>query len=78
VLLAFGPESNAIPFAREDLRVKQDSEILTDEEFQPVMIMGCAWSTIDPAYFPDAPLVWTVERDGVPLAVVKLPATPQP
>jgi hypothetical protein len=42
------------------------------------MIMGCAWSTIDPAYFPDAPLVWTVERDGVPLAVVKLPATPQP
>ncbi|MBF8260588.1 MAG: hypothetical protein HW376_117 [candidate division NC10 bacterium] len=73
-----GPESNAIPFAREDLRVKQDSEMLTDDEFQPVMIMGCAWSTIDPAFFPDAPLVWTVERDGVPLAVVKLLATPQP
>jgi hypothetical protein len=73
-----GPESNAIPFAREDLRVRDDAEMLSNEDFQPVMILGCAWSTIDPAFFPDAPLLWTVEREGVPLAVVKLLATPQP
>ena len=73
-----GPESNAIPFARQDLRVKDDAEMLSDEDFQPVMILGCAWSTIDPAFFPDARLLWTVEREGVPLAVVKLLATPQP
>jgi hypothetical protein len=73
-----GPDANAIAFAREDLRVKQDSEMLTNENFQPVMVVGCAWATINPAYFPDAPVVWTVEREGVPLAVVKLLATPQP
>ncbi len=73
-----GPESNAIPFAREDLRVRQDSEMLTDDDFQPAMILGCSWSTIDPTFFPDAPQVWTVERDGVPLTIVKLLATPEP
>jgi hypothetical protein len=66
-----GPESAALAFAREDLRVKDDAEILTDPDFQPTMIIGCAWATIEPGFFPEAPLLWTVEREGVPLAIVK-------
>jgi hypothetical protein len=71
-----GPEDNAIPFAREDLRVRDQSVMATDEDFQPVMLVGCAWATLSPSFFPEAPVLWTVEREGVPLAVVKL-LTPQ-
>jgi hypothetical protein len=71
-----GPEDNAIPFAREDLRVRDQSVMATDEDFQPVMIVGCAWATLSPSFFPEAPVLWTVEREGVPIAVVKL-LTPQ-
>jgi len=37
-----------------------------------------AGQTVNPDFFPDAPLLSTVQRDGVPLAIVKLLATPQP
>jgi hypothetical protein len=69
--------SNAVPFAREDLLVKDDSEIATDG-FQPTLILGCSWATVEPDFYRDAPLLFRVERDGVPLAVVKLldPAPP--
>jgi hypothetical protein len=33
--------------------------------------MGCSWATIDPQFFPGDPIVWALERDGVPLAIVK-------
>jgi len=73
-----GPEANAIPFAREDLRLLEDSEMATNDNFRPVLIVGCSWATVNPDFFPDAPLLSTVQRDGVPLAIIKLLATPQP
>ena len=73
-----GPEDNAIPFAREDLRLRDDSEMVTNDEFQPVLILGCSWATVNPDFFPEAPLLWSVERDGVPLAIVKGLAFPVP
>jgi hypothetical protein len=50
----------------------------TSNHFRPMLIVGCSWVTVDPNFFPDAPVLWSVERDGVPLAIVKLLATPQP
>jgi hypothetical protein len=73
-----GPESSALAFAREDLRVRDDAEIASDADFQPWAIVMCNLATVNPAFFPDAPVLLTVERDGVPLAVVKLLATPEP
>ncbi|HET7010072.1 MAG TPA: hypothetical protein VFI11_04800, partial [Anaerolineales bacterium] len=73
-----GPESNAAAFAREDLRVRDDAEMATNPDFEPWAIMACSLPTIDPDFFPDAPVLWTVEREGVPLAIVKLLATPEP
>jgi hypothetical protein len=73
-----GPESNAIAFAREDLRVRDDAEMLRDSAFQPWAILACNLPTIDPTFFPEAPVLLTVEREGVPLAVLKLLATPTP
>ena len=73
-----GSEASVIPFAREDLILRDDSEMATNDEFQPVLILGCSWATVNPDYFPDAPLLWSVEREGVPLAIVKSLATPGP
>jgi hypothetical protein len=73
-----GPEGNAIPFAREDLHLRDDSEMATNDEFRPVLILGCSWATVNPDFFPDAPLLWSVERDGVPLAIVKDLSIPVP
>jgi 4-amino-4-deoxy-L-arabinose transferase-like glycosyltransferase len=70
--------SNALPFARDDLLVKDDSEITTDPSFHPTLILGCSWATVNPYFYSDAPLLFSVQRDGVPLVVVKLLATPQP
>jgi hypothetical protein len=42
-----------------------------DPEFQPSLVIGCNWVTLDPTFYPDAPVISTVERDGVPLAFVK-------
>ena len=53
-------------------------EIATNREFQPVLILGCNRGTTSSGFFPDAPIVWTVERDGVPLTIVKLLAALQP
>jgi hypothetical protein len=69
--------SNAVPFAREDLLVKDDTEIATDG-FQPMLILGCSWATVDPDFYADSPLLFQVEREGVPLVVVKLLAPKSP
>jgi hypothetical protein len=73
-----GSEESVSPFAREDLILRDDSEMATNAEFQPVLILGCSFATVNPDYFPDAPLLWSVEREGVPLAIVKSLATPEP
>jgi hypothetical protein len=73
-----GSEESVSPFAREDLILRDDSEMATNDEFQPVIILGCSFATVNLDYFPDAPLLWSVEREGVPLAVVKSLATPEP
>jgi hypothetical protein len=63
--------SNAVPFARPDLLVKDDAEIETDPDFKPLLILGCSWATVNPSFYPDAPTLFQVERDGVPLVIVK-------
>ena len=73
-----GPEDNAIPFAREDLRLRDDTELSANDELRPVLILGCSWATVRPEYFPDARLLWSVEREGVPLAIVKGLSPPEP
>ena len=73
-----GSEESVSPFAREDLILRDDSEMATNDEFQPVLILGCSFATVNADYFPDAPLLWSVEREGVPLAIVKSLATPEP
>jgi hypothetical protein len=73
-----GPPASAVPFAREDLVIGDDNESQTNEEFRPVVIVGCSWATVNPAFFPKAPLLWTVQREGVPLAIVKLLNPPVP
>jgi hypothetical protein len=73
-----GPEDNAIPFARSDLSLRDATDMAVDQEFKPVLILGCGWTTIAQGFFPDAPIVWTVQREGVPLTIVKSLATPQP
>jgi hypothetical protein len=72
-----GPETNAIPYARADLRVRDATEMSIDPTFKPVLILGCNRTTINPSFFPGAPVIWTVQREGVPLTVVKLLTTPQ-
>jgi hypothetical protein len=52
--------------------------MVTDPEFEPIVVIGCNWATIAPDFFPEAPLLWAVERDGVPLAIVKLIGAPVP
>ena len=73
-----GSEESVSPFAREDLILRDDSEMAINDEFQPVLILGCSFATVNPDYFPDAPLLWSVEREGIPLAIVKSLATPGP
>ena len=73
-----GSEESVSPFARKDLILRDDSEMAINDEFQPVLILGCSFATVNPDYFPDAPLLWSVEREGVPLAIVKSLATPGP
>jgi hypothetical protein len=70
--------SNALPFAREDLVVKDNSEMTTDPGFEPSLILGCSWATVNPNFYPEARLLFRVERDGVPLVVVKELSTPAP
>jgi hypothetical protein len=57
-----GPMSNAAAFARQDLHLGDVSEMETDPDFEPVVIVACSWATIDPGFFSDAPLTWSVER----------------
>ncbi len=73
-----GPEDNAIPFAREDLVVRDGSMMQADSSFQPTYILACNLATVAPDSFPDAPVVWVVQRDGVPLTIVKLNTETQP
>jgi hypothetical protein len=72
----FGPETSAAAFARPDLTVRDVKEIITDPQFRPRLVLGCSWTTIDPAFFPDAPVVFSVRREGVPLAIVKQLSAP--
>lgn len=66
-----GAEGSAVPFARGDLVLKDESEIELDPSFRPVLVLACNWATVDPDFFPQAPVLYAVERAGVPLAVVK-------
>ncbi|HSB89268.1 MAG TPA: hypothetical protein VLD63_04475 [Anaerolineales bacterium] len=69
-----GPRSNASPFARGDLHLGATEELVPDGTNQAVLALGCNWATVDPDFYPNAPIVWSVEREGVPLALVKLVA----
>jgi hypothetical protein len=73
-----GPELNAKPFARPDLVVREDENIYSDRDFDPMFVLGCSWSTIDPGFFPDATVVFSVQREGIPLAIVKQRTSPNP
>jgi hypothetical protein len=71
-IAVWGPISTAAPFFREDLVLVKIPSRPAQGELEAYAAIGCSWATIDPAFFPEAPLLWTLERDGVPLAVVKL------
>jgi hypothetical protein len=71
-IAVWGPISNAQPFFRPDLKLVRIPEGDSEGELDAFAVIGCSWATIDPAFFPALPTVWSVEREGVPLAVVKL------
>ena len=71
-IAVWGPISNAQPFFRPDLKLVRIPEGESEGELDAFAVIGCSWATIDPAFFPAVPTVWSVEREGVPLAVVKL------
>jgi hypothetical protein len=59
------------PFAREDLRVQP---LRTDADWpsgQAGYLLTCTRSNADLKRFPDAEILWVVERDGAWLTVVK-------
>jgi hypothetical protein len=67
-----GSIGTALPFFRSDLKPVRIPEGYAGEGVDAFAAIGCSWATIDPTFFPDAPTIWSVEREGVPLAVVKL------
>ena len=71
-IAVWGPISNSRPFFRPDLRLVRLPEGTAEGELDAFAVIGCSWATIDPTFFPGAPTIWSVEREGVPLAVVKL------
>jgi hypothetical protein len=67
----WGPISAAEPFFREDLEV---SAMPASPPVAPVgdsLAIGCSWAILDEEFFPTGEIVWTVERDGARLAIVK-------
>jgi hypothetical protein len=71
-IAVWGPISTALPFFRQDLVLVRIPEGSGQVELEAFAAIGCSWATIDPAFFPDARLLWSLEREGVPLAVVKV------
>jgi hypothetical protein len=71
-ILVSAPAGNAQPFFRPDLRLVRMSEEDLQGEADLFAVIGCSWATIDPTFFAEAPTIWSVEREGAPLAVVKL------
>lgn len=67
----WGPFSAAEPFFREDLKPSAVPVSPRDAPVNGSLALGCSWATIDPDFFPTDEVVWTVEREGARLAVVK-------
>jgi hypothetical protein len=70
----WGPHSAAEPFLREDLiptGVPAPAEALPSDG---TLALGCSWATTDPSFYPAGEIVWTLERDGAVMAVIKQPA----
>jgi hypothetical protein len=66
------PAGNAQPFFRADLRLVRIPSGGPAGNLDAYAVIGCNWATIDPSFFPDAPTIWSLDREGVPLAIVKL------
>jgi 4-amino-4-deoxy-L-arabinose transferase-like glycosyltransferase len=66
------PAGNAQPFFRADLRLVRIPSGGPAGQLDAYAVIGCNWATIDPSFFPDAPTIWSLDREGVPLAIVKL------
>jgi hypothetical protein len=67
----WGPHSAAEPFLREDLiptGVPAPAEALPSEG---MLALGCSWATTDPSFYPADEIVWTLEREGAVMAVIK-------
>jgi hypothetical protein len=71
VVIVWGPRTTAEPFLRQDLRLASVPVPGHEADLGASLAMGCSWATIDPKFFPGEPIVWAIERDGVPLAIVK-------
>jgi hypothetical protein len=71
-IVVWGPVRNAEPFFRSDLKLARMPRGDTGADPGAFAAIGCNWATLDPSFFPDAPTIWSVEREGVPLAIVKL------
>jgi hypothetical protein len=63
-----GPSYIAAIYRRHDLRIYMDSDINTQAFDYAIITTRYG---VDKTDFPNAPVVYTIERDGVPLAVIK-------
>lgn len=77
-IAVWGPVSAASPFLRPDLT---SQHLLSSQVQTPTpgsVAMGCSWATMADDFLPSYETVWTVERDGVSLALVKRPPATRP
>lgn len=69
-IAVWGPKSPAQAFFREDLKlVSVDTH--SSGDLDAFVVVGCSWAITDLGFFPDAPVIWEVERDGATLGIVK-------
>jgi hypothetical protein len=77
-IAVWGPVSVASPFLRPDLTPQHLPSSQSETPTPGSVAMGCSWATMADDFLPSYETVWTVERDGVSLALVKRPSARRP
>ena len=70
-IAVWGPKSAAQPFFREDLKLVEVVATHSSDDLDAFVVIGCSWATTDRGFFPDSPVLSSVQREGVPLGIVK-------
>jgi hypothetical protein len=77
-IAVWGPVSAASPFLRPDLTPQHLPSSQVQTPTPGSLAMGCSWATIADDFLPSYETAWTVEREGVSLALVKRPSATRP